>query len=173
MSYDTHHNCPPVQSSISISRAWKWKQGNRKKNETIFVCNEQSITNLLPINKINNWYNRDEQKKFMPYINWEWIHKNKENKKKISQTKISVSTPYAIHSCLNKTYYLPGRRPLECEVNKEKRDSYNVKCCSTDFCNNDKTLTLEINHPGGIHFCCAHLFPFIFFSFCLIYDQFH
>lgn len=61
-----------------------------------------------------------------------------------------------IHSCLNKTYYLPGRRPLECEVNKEKRDTYNVKCCSTDFCNNDKTLTLERNRPGGI--CC---------SFCL------
>ncbi|XP_031630981.1 TGF-beta receptor type-1 isoform X2 [Contarinia nasturtii] len=50
------------------------------------------------------------------------------------------------YSCLNKKNYLPGRRPLECEVNKERRDTYVVKCCSIDYCNNDSTIRL---YPSG------------------------
>lgn len=64
------------------------------------------------------------------------------------------------HSCLNNPHNLPGRRPLECEANKEKRDKYNVKCCSTDYCNNDGTLALERNQSGGICcFCSTHVQP--------------
>lgn len=68
-----------------------------------------------------------------------------------------------IHSCLNTTHYLPGRRPLECELNKERRDTYNVKCCNTDYCNNDSTVRLYPSGEGGITFvfCFAFYFSYI------------
>lgn len=70
--------------------------------------------------------------------------------------------------CLKSSYDLPGRRPLECEKSFEKRHHYNVRCCSTDLCNNDKTLTVERIPTRGIF---IHIpFPytlFIKFIYCL------
>lgn len=66
-------------------------------------------------------------------------------KKKTNKTKTPQNP-----RCLKTSYDLPGRKPLECEKSVEKRHYYNVLCCSTDLCNNDRTLTVEHSPTRGI-----------------------
>lgn len=57
--------------------------------------------------------------------------------------QIENDKPIYSYSCTESSH-IPGRQPLQCEKSLEKRNTYNVRCCDTDYCNNDKTLTLEI-----------------------------
>lgn len=46
--------------------------------------------------------------------------------------------------------HIPGRQPLQCEKSLEKLNTFNVRCCDSDYCNNDRTLTLENLPKRGI-----------------------
>ncbi|XP_058453209.1 TGF-beta receptor type-1 isoform X2 [Malaya genurostris] len=46
------------------------------------------------------------------------------------------------YSCQPKKYELADRLPLSCLTSKEKRNSFTIECCSTDFCNHNKLLQL-------------------------------
>ncbi|KXJ81817.1 hypothetical protein RP20_CCG017773 [Aedes albopictus] len=50
------------------------------------------------------------------------------------------------YSCQPKKYELADRLPLSCLTSKEKRNSFTIECCSTDFCNHNKLLQLP--KPG-------------------------
>ncbi|XP_058820895.1 TGF-beta receptor type-1 isoform X2 [Topomyia yanbarensis] len=46
------------------------------------------------------------------------------------------------YSCQPKKYELADRLPLSCLTSKEKRNSFTIECCATDFCNHNKLLQL-------------------------------
>ncbi|KAL1379456.1 hypothetical protein pipiens_000490, partial [Culex pipiens pipiens] len=50
------------------------------------------------------------------------------------------------YSCQPKKYELADRLPLSCLTSKEKRNSFTIECCGTDFCNHNKLLQLP--KPG-------------------------
>ncbi|XP_049534540.1 TGF-beta receptor type-1-like isoform X1 [Anopheles darlingi] len=52
------------------------------------------------------------------------------------------------YSCKPKKYDLADRLPLSCLTSKEKSTSFNIECCSTDFCNHNKLLTLPKPAPA-------------------------
>lgn len=43
---------------------------------------------------------------------------------------------------------MPGRRPIYCEHSKDREDKYRVRCCEYDYCNNDRTLQLDVTKRG-------------------------
>nr|XP_029720053.1 TGF-beta receptor type-1 isoform X3 [Aedes albopictus] len=51
------------------------------------------------------------------------------------------------YSCQPKKYELADRLPLSCLTSKEKRNSFTIECCSTDFCNHNKLLQLPKPAP--------------------------
>ncbi|XP_052864579.1 TGF-beta receptor type-1 [Anopheles cruzii] len=59
------------------------------------------------------------------------------------------------YSCKKKQYDLADRLPLSCLTSKEKTTYFNIECCSTDFCNHNKLLTLPKPAPeedkGKLH----------------------
>lgn len=46
------------------------------------------------------------------------------------------------YRCLADANILHDRLPIQCLTSKEKLKEYNVKCCDTDFCNNDIWVTI-------------------------------
>uniref|UniRef100_A0A7G3ANA7 receptor protein serine/threonine kinase n=1 Tax=Lutzomyia longipalpis TaxID=7200 RepID=A0A7G3ANA7_LUTLO len=44
--------------------------------------------------------------------------------------------------CVAETNVLEDRLPIQCLTSREKLKEYNVKCCDTDFCNNDILLPI-------------------------------
>ncbi|XP_052892295.1 TGF-beta receptor type-1 [Anopheles moucheti] len=59
-----------------------------------------------------------------------------------SLTREANGTLKYSYSCKTKKYDLADRLPLSCLTSKEKSTSFMIECCSTDFCNNNKLLTL-------------------------------
>ncbi|XP_065076812.1 TGF-beta receptor type-1 isoform X5 [Ochlerotatus camptorhynchus] len=51
------------------------------------------------------------------------------------------------YSCQPKKYELADRLPLSCLTSKEKRNSFTIECCATDFCNHNKLLQLPNPAP--------------------------
>uniref|UniRef100_A0AAG5D911 Serine/threonine-protein kinase receptor n=1 Tax=Anopheles atroparvus TaxID=41427 RepID=A0AAG5D911_ANOAO len=51
------------------------------------------------------------------------------------------------YSCKPKKYDLADRLPMSCLTSKEKSTTFNIECCSTDFCNHNKLLTLPEPAP--------------------------
>ncbi|KAL9707947.1 hypothetical protein quinque_011465 [Culex quinquefasciatus] len=51
------------------------------------------------------------------------------------------------YSCQPKKYELADRLPLSCLTSKEKRNSFTIECCGTDFCNHNKLLQLPKPAP--------------------------
>ncbi|XP_055692619.1 TGF-beta receptor type-1-like [Lutzomyia longipalpis] len=45
------------------------------------------------------------------------------------------------YRCVPETSVLKDRLPIQCLMSKQKEKEYNVRCCGTDFCNNDVLTT--------------------------------
>lgn len=71
-------------------------------------------------------------------------------------SNITATNPFGRHtqkkqkktSCIDLDPALVGRMPLRCEYNKERKHMYIVRCCRSDYCNNDRTLRLETQNRG-------------------------
>ena len=74
---------------------------------------------------------------------------------------------YCGDSCKTRKYDLADRLPLSCLTSKEKSTSFMIECCSTDFCNHNKLLTLP---EPGIHFVAPFISILYIFRryFCLV-----
>ncbi|XP_061512204.1 TGF-beta receptor type-1 isoform X2 [Anopheles gambiae] len=59
-----------------------------------------------------------------------------------SLTREADGTLKYSYSCKTRKYDLADRLPLSCLTSKEKSTSFMIECCSTDFCNHNKLLTL-------------------------------
>uniref|UniRef100_A0A1L8DJT4 Serine/threonine-protein kinase receptor n=2 Tax=Nyssomyia neivai TaxID=330878 RepID=A0A1L8DJT4_9DIPT len=55
--------------------------------------------------------------------------------------------------CISETNVLEHRFPIQCLTSKEKLKEYNIKCCDTDYCNNDILLPIlreQVYHSHNI-----------------------
>ncbi|XP_055858581.1 TGF-beta receptor type-1 isoform X4 [Episyrphus balteatus] len=59
-----------------------------------------------------------------------------------TSVELSKGTVTFSYRCLPKKYDLE-RAPIECLSNKEKENVYRIKCCDTDFCNQDEIFKRE------------------------------
>ncbi|KAJ6643288.1 TGF-beta receptor type-1 [Pseudolycoriella hygida] len=70
-----------------------------------------------------------------------------------TSVELRNNKPLYSYSCIGKSTFLPGRSPFSCYHSKEREDRYRVRCCEYDYCNNDRTLQLDVTKRGGNVWC--------------------
>ncbi|XP_037046241.1 TGF-beta receptor type-1 isoform X2 [Bradysia coprophila] len=61
-----------------------------------------------------------------------------------TSVQLQNGKPTYSYSCIPKSTFLPGRSSFSCFHSKEREDRYRVRCCDYDYCNNDRTLQLDV-----------------------------